>query len=54
MDEKQREAWNAAVAAVEADPNPVNIARRDTVREEILDGIHANIMTEDQYQEQTH
>lgn len=54
MTEADRLAWNAAVAACEADPSPANIAARDELKERILTGIHRHIMDEDAYQERTH
>lgn len=54
MTEQERQAWNAAVAAVEADPSPGNIAARDRLREDVLTGVHQRIMTEDRYQDRTH
>lgn len=53
MTEADREEWNAAVAACEADPSPANVARRDELKTRILDGIHLHIMTDDRYQERT-
>ena len=54
MTETERQAWNAAVEACQADPSPENIAARDMLKERILDGIHLHIMTDDRYQERTH
>lgn len=54
MTEEQRQEWNAAVAAARTDPSAENLARRDALRGEILNGIHLKIMTEDRYQERTH
>lgn len=54
MNETERQAWNAAVAACEADPSPANITARDELKERILTGIHLKVMTEDGYQERTH
>lgn len=54
MNETERQAWNAAVAAAEADPSPENIAARDELKERILTSIHLHIMTDDRYQERTH
>lgn len=54
MTEEQRQAWNEAVAAAEADPSEANQSRVESMRRGILDGIHAGIMTEDRYQEHTH
>lgn len=54
MTKEQRQAWNEAVAAAEADPSEANQGRVENMRRQILDGIHTNIMTEDDYQGRTH
>ena len=53
MTEADRQEWNAAVTACEADPSPANIAARDTLKDRILTSIHLHIMTGDRYQERT-
>jgi hypothetical protein len=55
MTETERAEWNAAVAAVNADPSDMSaVARRDALRERLLAGVHAKLMTDDAYQARTH
>lgn len=55
MTENERQQWNAAVAAVKADPSDTSAAAvRDAMRERLLAGIHGKLMTDDSYQARTH
>jgi hypothetical protein len=54
MTENERDEWNAAVRAAQADPTPENFAVLDRLRRQHLDQVHCVIMTQDRYQARTH
>jgi hypothetical protein len=56
MTEQERQAWNAAVEAVQhhAGVGVDGVAGRDELRERFLTDVHQRIMADDDYQGRTH
>jgi hypothetical protein len=55
MTEDERQEWNTAVAAANADPaSPVAAAKLYELKERLLSMLHSKIMAEDNYQSRTH